>query len=80
MHAKSLQLCPTLYNTMDCSPPGSSKDFSKKENRSELPCPPPGDLPNPGIKLVSPLALALQANSLPLSHWGSPEVMLIVCF
>ena len=23
-HAKSLQLCPTLYNPMDCSPPGSS--------------------------------------------------------
>ena len=24
VHAKSLQLCPTLCNTMDCSPPGSS--------------------------------------------------------
>ena len=24
IHAKSLQLCPTLYNPMDCSPPGSS--------------------------------------------------------
>ena len=24
MHAKSLQLCPTLCNPMDCSPPGSS--------------------------------------------------------
>ena len=24
MRAKSLQLCPTLYNLMDCSPPGSS--------------------------------------------------------
>ena len=24
MHAKSLQLCPTLCDPMDCSPPGSS--------------------------------------------------------
>ena len=24
MHAKSLQLCPTLFNPMDCSPPGFS--------------------------------------------------------
>ena len=24
MHAKSLQLCPTLCNPMDCSPPGTS--------------------------------------------------------
>ena len=24
MHAKSLQLCPTLCDLMDCSPPGSS--------------------------------------------------------
>ena len=24
MHAKSLQLCPTLREPMDCSPPGSS--------------------------------------------------------
>ena len=32
-------------------------------------CPPPGDLPNPGIK---PASLALQADSLPPSHWVSP--------
>ena len=24
LHAKSLQSCPTLFNPMDCSPPGSS--------------------------------------------------------
>ena len=29
-----------------------------------------GDLPDPGIELVSP---ALQADSLLLSHWGSPD-------
>ena len=35
---------------MDCSPPGSSClwGFSRQEYWSGLPCPPPGDLPNPG--------------------------------
>ena len=36
--------------------------FSKKEYWSQLPCPPPGDLPNPGIEPRSP---TLQADSLP---------------
>ena len=31
--------------------------FSRREYRSGLPCPPPGDLSNPGIKLVSPSEL-----------------------
>jgi len=35
-----------------------------------LPCPPPGELPDPGIRFVSP---ALQMVSLPLSHQGSPK-------
>ena len=39
---------------------------------SGLPCPPPGDLYNPGIKPSSPVSRALQAESLPLSHLGSP--------
>ena len=38
-----------------------------------LPCPPPRDLTNLGIKPVaSPASSALQADSLALSHWGSP--------
>ena len=40
-----------------------SMGFSQQEYWSGLPCLPPGDLPNPGIKPVSP---ALQACSLPL--------------
>ena len=51
VHAKSLQLCPTLCDPVDCSLPGSSVyGFSRQEYWSGLPCPPPGDLPNPGIK------------------------------
>ena len=38
-----------------------SMGFSWQEYWSEWPCSPPGDLPNPGIKYVSP---ALQASSL----------------
>ena len=57
------QLCPTLCDTMDCSPPVSSVhgDSFQEEYWSELSCPPPGDLPNPGIKPRSP---ALQSDSL----------------
>ena len=44
-------------------------EFSRQEYWSELPCPPSGDLPNSGIEFMSP---ALQADSLPLSHQGSP--------
>ena len=45
-----------------------SMGFSRQEYCSGLPCPPPGHFPNPGIEPVSP---ALQADSSPLSHWGS---------
>ena len=50
-----------------------SMGFSRQEYWSGLPCPPPGDLPDPGIKPISPAAPALQADSLPLSHQGSPK-------
>ena len=36
-----------------------SMEFSRQEYWSGLPCPPPGDLPNPGIKLMSLVSLAL---------------------
>ena len=42
--------------------------FSRQGYWSGLPCPPPGDLPDPGIKPASPVAPALQADSLLLSH------------
>ena len=46
-----------------------STRFSSQEYWSGLPCPSPGDLPNPRIK---PAAPALQADSLPLSHLRRP--------
>ena len=49
-----------------------SMGFSRQEYWSGLSCPPPGGLPNPGIKAMSPVALEQQVDSLPLSHWGNP--------
>ena len=44
--------------------------FSKQEYWTGLPCPPPGDLPNPGIK---PVSSALQADSLLSETSGKPR-------
>ena len=47
-------LSPTLGDPMDCGQPGSSiHGFSRQEDWSELPCPPPWDLPAPGTEHVS---------------------------
>ena len=46
--------------------------FSRQDYWSGLPFPPPGNLPNPGNEPASPESPALQANSLVLSHLGSP--------
>ena len=45
--------------------------FSRQEYWSGLPCPPPGDLPDLGVEPTSP---AWRADSLRLSHQGSPLV------
>ena len=49
-----------------------SMGFSRQQYWSALPCAPPGDLPNPGTKAMSPESPALQMNSLLLSHQGGP--------
>ena len=46
-----------------------STGFPRQEYRRGLPCPPPGDLPDPENELMS---AALAGDSLPLSHQGSP--------
>ena len=50
-----------------------STGFSRQEYWSSLPCPPPGDLSGPEMETASPETPALQADSLLLSHQGSPE-------
>ena len=46
--------------------------FSRQEYWSGLPCPPPGDLLNPGITPRSP---TLQADSLPSEPQESPRIL-----
>ena len=49
-----------------------SVKFPRQEYRSGLPFPSLGDLPNPGTEPLSPV---WQADSLPLSHQGSPHTV-----
>ena len=39
--------------------------FSRQEYWGGLPCPPPGDLPNPGVEPTLPESSAFQVDSLP---------------
>ena len=75
---------PTLYDPLHCSPPGSSvHGIPQAGSWSGLPFPSPGDLPDPGIFLTqgsNPCLLkspALQADSSPLCHLGSPNDHLV---
>ena len=61
-----VQLFATPW-TVACQAP-LFMEFSRQEYCSGLPCPPPGDLPDPGIKPRFP---ALQADSFHLSRQGS---------
>ena len=54
------QLCPTLATpwTVACQAP-LSMEFSRQIYWSVLLFPPPRDLPDPGIKPMSPMSIAL---------------------
>ena len=52
-----VQLCVTPWTVAHQAP--LSPGFSRHEHWSGLPCPPPGDLPNPGIEPASLRSLAL---------------------
>ena len=79
---KSLHLCLTLCDPMDCSPPGTM-GFSRQEYWSGLPCPLPGDLVDLGIKPASLTSnLHWQAGSLPLvppGKLGGQKASVCVC-
>ena len=64
-----VQFIVTLWTAV-CQAP-LSVGFFRQEYWSGLPCPLPGDLPNPGIKPASPVSPSLQVDSLLLSHRGS---------
>ena len=63
LHAQLLQSCPTLFDLWTIAQQAPlSMGFSRQENWSGLLCPPPGDLPDPGIEPISPVVPALQAR------------------
>ena len=65
-----VQLFATLWTTGHQTP--MTMGFCKQEYWSGLPCPPPGDLPNPGIEPASlRVYLHRQAGSLPLAPPGN---------
>ena len=70
-HFTHVRLFVTLW-TVACQAP-LSMGFSRQEYWSELPCPPPKDLPDPGIKPIHPASPALQAGSLPTEPTGKPK-------
>ena len=47
-----------------------SMGFSRQEYWSGLPCPPPGDLPEPGMEPVFLVSPELQVDSLPTESLG----------
>ena len=66
-----VRLFVTLWTVAHQAP--LSIGFSRGECWSGLPCSPPGDLPHPGMEPTSRAPPALQADSLPVSHWESPN-------
>ena len=72
VHAELLHSCLTLVTpwTVVYQAP-LSIGFSGQEYWTGLPFPPPGDLPDPGIEIASPVAPALTGEFLPLSHLGN---------
>ena len=71
--AKLLQSRPTLCDPMDCHPPGSSVHGILQAKILEwVAMPLLQGIFLTAIKPVSPATLALQDDSLLLSHWGSP--------
>ena len=63
-----VSLSHVIPRTVACRAP-LSEEFSRPEYWGGLPCPPPGDLPNPGVK---PRSSTLQADSLPSEPPGKP--------
>ena len=66
MHARSWLTLVTPW-TVACRAP-LSMGFPRQEHWSGLPCPPPGGLPDPGVKLHLLHILSWQAGSSPLSR------------
>ena len=63
------QSCPIHCDSMEAP---LSMGFSWQEYWSRLGFPPPGDLPDPGIELTTPVALALAGGFFTTASPGNP--------
>ena len=78
MRAKLLQSCLTLCDPMDCSlPVPLSMGFFRQEHWSELPCPPPRDLPDPRaqVSYVSCIGSRFFTTS---ATWEAPQTVYLL--
>ena len=64
VHPKSLKLCPTLYDHMVAKTARLLCPWDSPSKDTGVGCPPPGDLPDPGIK----------PHLLHLLHWQAGDV------
>ena len=70
-HFNCIQLFTPLWTVAHQAP--LSMGLSRQEYWSGLPCPPPGDLPSPGIKPTSLISLALAGGLFSTSAtWEAP--------
>ena len=70
---RHVQLFATLWSVAHQA--SLSIGFSRQKYWSGLPCPPPGDPPDPGVETVSLRSPAWQACSVPLVPPGKPRTM-----
>ena len=74
MHAQSLTRVPLFATPWTVARQAPlSTGFPRQEHQSGVPCPAPGDLPNPGIKPASPASPLLAGRFFTLGHLGSPS-------
>ena len=75
MRAKSrVGLCATLGTVARQAP--LSMGFSRQEYWSGLPCPPPGELPDPGVELVSLVSPILAGGVfITCDSWEGPTII-----
>ena len=73
-----VRLCVTLWTVAPRAP--LSMGFSRQEYWNGLPGPPPGDLPDSGIKTCLFCLLYWQAGSLPLAPPGKPFQNTKACY
>ena len=81
VHAKLLQSCPALCDLWTIAYQASlSMGFSRQEHWSGLPCLPPGNLPDPGIKLMSLTSAAMAGRFFTTSAMWEAHMCIIHLF